>query len=221
VLARLDRTVAEKTGLGEYEAELKAREALQIPAGPGEPPAPPAPSTKSGTDVALLPAPKAVEIAPRSDAAALNPGRLKPTIAFASAKGRLPLPAIGRRVLSFGEKTQYGGQSKGMVVETRHSAQVISPADGWVVYAGPFRSFGQLLIINPGSGYHILLAGMHQIDVQLGQFVLASEPVGTMAPAPKRASQDSAPVLYVEFRKDQKSIDPDPWWADSAQKVQG
>lgn len=222
VLARLDRTVAEKTGLGDYEAELKAREALQAPAGPGEPPSPPAPAAK-GPEVAMVtPPPRpAVEIAPKADGASLNTGRLKPTIAFASARGRLPLPAVGRRVLSFGEKTQYGGQSKGIVLETRHSAQIVSPADGWVVYAGPFRSFGQLLIINPGSGYHILLAGMHQIDVQLGQFVLASEPVGTMAPAPKRASQDSAPVLYVEFRKDQKSIDPDPWWADSVQKVQG
>jgi septal ring factor EnvC (AmiA/AmiB activator) len=220
VLARLDRTVAERTNLGDYEAELRAREAMQAPAGPGEAPQPAQPAPK-GTEVAMLPTPKALEIAPRADAAALNPGRLKPSIAFASARGRLPLPVVGRKVLNFGERTQFGGQSKGVVLETRHSAQVVSPADGWIVYAGPFRSYGQLLIINPGSGYHILLAGMHQIDVQLGQFVLASEPVGTMAPAPRRASQDNAPVLYVEFRKDQRSIDPEPWWADSVQKVQG
>jgi len=223
VLARLDRTVAERTNLGDYEAELRAREAMQAPADPGEAPQPaqPAQPAAKGTEVAMLPTPKALEIAPRADAAALNPGRLKPSIAFASARGRLPLPVVGRKVLSFGEKTQFGGQSKGVVLETRHSAQVVSPADGWIVYAGPFRSYGQLLIINPGNGYHILLAGMHQIDVQLGQFVLASEPVGTMAPAPRRASQDNAPVLYVEFRKDQRSIDPEPWWADSVQKVQG
>ena len=79
---------------------------------------------------------------------------------------------MGRRVLTFGEKTQYGSQSKGLVLETRHGGQVVSPCDGWIVYAGEFRSYGQLLIINAGGGYHILLAGLSQIDVQLGQFVL-------------------------------------------------
>ncbi|MFZ4808587.1 MAG: murein hydrolase activator EnvC family protein [Hyphomicrobiaceae bacterium] len=169
----------------------------------------------------MLPPPSAVELSPRTDAAAFNPGRLKPSLPFTAAKGRLPLPAIGRRALAFNEKTQYGGQSKGIVIETRHSAQVTSPADGWIIYAGPFRSYGQLLIINPGNGYHILLAGMHQIDIQLGQFVLAAEPVGTMAPAVKRNSQDNSPVLYVEFRKDGRPIDPEPWWTETVQKVQG
>ena len=68
-----------------------------------------------------------------------------------------------------------------MSIATRTGGQVSSPADGWVVYAGPFRSYGQLLIINAGDGYHVLLAGMERIDVQLGQFVLAGEPVAAMA----------------------------------------
>ena len=116
----------------------------------------------------------------------LTPGRIKPAMPFPDAKGLLPLPAQGKRVLKFGEKTQYGSQSKGMVIETRHGAQVVSPSDGWIVYAGEFRSYGQLLIINAGGGYHILLAGLSQIDVQLGQFVLAGEPVGVMSAAAKR-----------------------------------
>ncbi|MFD2032980.1 murein hydrolase activator EnvC family protein [Ancylobacter dichloromethanicus] len=65
-----------------------------------------------------------------------------------------------------------------MSLGTRIEAQVASPSDGWVVYAGPFRSYGQLLIINAGGGYHILLAGMDKITVELGQFVLSGEPVG-------------------------------------------
>jgi septal ring factor EnvC (AmiA/AmiB activator) len=69
------------------------------------------------------------------------------------------------------------------------------------------------------------LAGLSQIDAQLGQFVLAGEPVGVMAAAPKAAqakTQDNAPVLYIEFRKDQRPIDPDPWWmSDASRKVQG
>ena len=113
------------------------------------------------------------------------------------------------------------------MLETRAGAQITSPCDGWIVYAGEFRSYGQLLIINAGGGYHILLAGLSQIDVQPGQFVLAAEPIGTMsgssAASPK--TQTSAPVLYVEFRKEGRPVDPDPWWVDTRQeghqKVQG
>ena len=169
--------------------------------------------------------PQIVELAP-SGAGLLpgNPGRIKPAIPFSAARAKLPLPAQGRRVLAFGEKTQFGGQSKGVVIETRTSAQVTAPCDGWVVYAGEFRSYGQLLIINAGDGYHILLAGMSQIDVQPGQFVLAAEPVGTMSGGPKAQTSSApinAPVLYVEFRKDGRPIDPDPWWVAGQQKVQG
>jgi septal ring factor EnvC (AmiA/AmiB activator) len=153
-----------------------------------------------------------------------NPGRIKPAIPFASARGKLPLPAQGRRALDFGDKTQYGGKSKGIVIETRYAAQVTSPCDGWVVYAGEFRSYGQLLIINAGDGYHVLLAGLSQIDVQPGQFVLAAEPVGTMSGGRRispASAQVSGPVLYVELRKEGRPIDPDPWWASGQQKVQG
>lgn len=180
--------------------------------------------------VAILtppPAPKQamVELAPSGTSLIPgNAGRIKPAIPFASAQGKLPLPAQGRRALAFGDRTQYGGQSKGMVIETRYAAQITSPCDGWVVYAGEFRSYGQLLIINAGGGYHVLLAGLSQIDVRSGQFVLAAEPVGTMSGGQRNtpsSAQISGPVLYVEFRKDGRPIDPDPWWASGQQKVQG
>jgi murein hydrolase activator len=56
-----------------------------------------------------------------------------------------------------------GGNERGISIETRAGAQIVTPSDGWVVYAGNFRSYGQLLIINAGGGYHILLAGMERI----------------------------------------------------------
>jgi septal ring factor EnvC (AmiA/AmiB activator) len=93
-----------------------------------------------------------------------------------------------------------------------------------VVYSGPFRSYGQLLIINAGGGYHVLLAGMGRIDVSLGQFVLTGEPVAVMGaslPAGQGHNDNSRPVLYVEFRKDGRPIDPGPWWAEAPEKVQG
>jgi septal ring factor EnvC (AmiA/AmiB activator) len=133
----------------------------------------------------------------------------------------LPLPVHGRRLLAFGDKNQFGRISKGMVIETRPSAVVTSPCDGWIVYAGQFRSYGQVLIINVGGGYHILMANLSRIDVGVGRFVLTSEPIGAMASNIVR-SQDNAPVLFVEFRnKEGQSIDPGPWWATGSQKVQG
>ncbi|MEZ5898587.1 MAG: peptidoglycan DD-metalloendopeptidase family protein [Hyphomicrobiaceae bacterium] len=193
------------------------------------PPEPGADPSKETQVAALTPPPRLkpqiIELAPSNAAlSGASPGRIKPAIPFATAQAKLPLPAQGRRVLAFGEKTQYGAHSKGIVIETRPGAQITSPCDGWVVYAGEFRSYGQLLIINGGDGYHVLLAGMSQIDATPGQFVLAAEPVGTMAGA-GRTKQGAAPpgssVLYVEFRKDGRPIDPDPWWVAGQQKVQG
>lgn len=182
----------------------------------------------------------------RPDLAALkDPARLTPAIAFPQAKGLLPLPVAGVTVRTFGAADGVGGSEKGMTIATRAGAPVSAPADGWVVYAGPFRSYGQLLIINAGGGYHILMAGMERITVDLGQFVLAGEPVGVMgglsrtvagtvqrgpggsgasaqngSPSPGTAT--GQPQLYVEFRKDGSSIDPTPWWAATdIQKVRG
>ncbi|KAB2911815.1 MAG: peptidoglycan DD-metalloendopeptidase family protein [Hyphomicrobiaceae bacterium] len=212
LIGKLDREVASKTGLGTYEQEMAAAKQR-----PTEAARPQQPGDRGSSS--------AVVLAPTGDRVAmLTPGRIKPAMPFVEAKGLLPLPAQGRRVLTFGDKTQYGSQSKGLVIETRHGGQVISPADGWIVYAGGFRSYGQLLIINAGGGYHFLLAGLSQIDVQLGQFVLAGEPVGVMSAAaksPQAKAQDNAPVLYIELRKDQRPIDPDPWWSDASRKVQG
>jgi len=209
LIQKLDKEVAERTGLGTYEQEMAAREQEK---------------QRATTSKQITERKSSAELAPSSDRVAmLTPGRIKPAMPFTEAKGQLPLPAHGRRVLTFGEKTQYGSQSRGLVIETRYGGQVVSPCDGWIVYAGEFRSYGQLLIINAGGGYHILLAGLSQIDVQLGQFVLTGEPVGVMSAAAKSSppkAQESGPVLYIEFRKDQRPIDPDPWWADASRKVQ-
>ena len=167
----------------------------------------------------------------RSDLAALrDPGRLAPAVAFASAKGTLPMPANGIRIREYGMPDSSGGTEKGVSITTRAAAQVTAPCDGWVVYAAPYRSYGQLLILNAGGGYHILLAGMERISVDLGQFVLTGEPVGIMGNhasldagmQPASALGSSQPVLYIEFRKDGTPIDPSPWWAPpDNEKVRG
>ncbi len=154
-------------------------------------------------------------------------------MAFASARGRLPFPVNGTRIREFGVPDGLGGTEKGISIATRAAAQVTAPCDGWVVYAGPFRNYGQVLILNAGGGYHVVLAGMDRISVNVGQFVLTGEPVAVMSGgAPGNGSQAAAtrttasssdkPVLYVEFRKDGTPIDPSPWWAASkGEKVRG
>jgi len=164
----------------------------------------------------------------RPDFAALkDPGRLTPAIAFASARGLLPMPVNGVKIRNFGATDRFGGTERGISIATRAGAQVTSPADGWVVYAGPFRSYGQLLILNAGGGYHVVLAGMERISVDIGQFVLTGEPVAVMGSGTAQVAATvpvgtSQPVLYVEFRKDGTPVDPGPWWAKSeSEKVRG
>lgn len=165
-------------------------------------------------------------------AALSDPGRMSPAVAFASARGSLPMPVNGVKIRDFGAADGIGGSERGISVATRPGAQVTSPCDGWVVYAGPFRSYGQLLILNAGDGYHVVLAGMDRISVDIGQFVLTGEPVAVMgsgtaqvaAAASKETSQvgTSQPVLYVEFRKDGVPVDSGPWWAKKeSEKVRG
>ena len=163
----------------------------------------------------------------RQNLAALkDPGRLTPAIAFASAKGMLPLPVRGTRIKEFGAPDGLGGTEKGLSIAARPAGQITAPCDGWVVYAGVFRNYGQLLILNAGGGYHVLLAGMERISVDLGQFVLTGEPIAVMGQGTQSAAAIAGganqPVLYVEFRKDGIPVDPGPWWAASeGQKVRG
>jgi murein hydrolase activator len=155
-----------------------------------------------------------------------DPARMSPAVAFASAKGLFAMPVNGAKIREFGGSDGAGGVEKGISLATRAGAQVTTPCDGWVVYAGPFRSYGQLLILNAGGGYHVLIAGMERISVNIGQFVLTGEPVATMGTTSQVASilaaNASQPVLYIEFRKDGTPIDPGPWWAaNEGEKVRG
>jgi septal ring factor EnvC (AmiA/AmiB activator) len=167
-------------------------------------------------------------VAPPSDTGArpAGPSGLGPAIAFASAKGLLPLPVNGVKSKGFGAPDGLGGTEKGISIATRPGAQVTAPCDGWVVYAAPYRSYGQLLILNAGGGYHVLVAGMDRISVDVGQFVLTGEPVAVMGNGAPTASVAAVgagpPALYVEFRKDGVPVDPTPWWAiNDNEKVRG
>lgn len=124
--------------------------------------------------------------------------------AFIKAKGKLPMPARGRIASRFGEQKVKGVISKGILIDTRNQAQVIAPFDGSVVFAGPFRGYGNMVIIEHSDGYLTLLAGLGSIDSEVGQLLLAGEPVGQMP-------EDGEAKLYVEMRRNNKPINPLSW----------
>ena len=123
---------------------------------------------------------------------------------FVKAKGKLIMPARGPIITSYGEETAKGVSSKGISIKTRNQAQVVSPYDGQVIFSGPFRGYGNMIIVEHGQGYLSLMAGMESIDIEMGQMLLAGEPIGQM-------SNSAGSRLYVEIRKDNQPINPMAW----------
>jgi septal ring factor EnvC (AmiA/AmiB activator) len=141
-----------------------------------------------------------------------------PEAAKIDAKNPIFAPARGRILTHFGDPTDTGGASKGLVLETRPGAQIVAPFDGRIAFEGPFRSYGQILIIEHGGGYHTVLAGLDRVDAVVGQWLLAGEPVGSMAPvgAPQGSGDVSPagrPKLYLELRRNGQPVDPVPWFS--------
>ncbi|MDG2242316.1 MAG: peptidoglycan DD-metalloendopeptidase family protein [Rhodospirillaceae bacterium] len=185
----LDSVIAERKRRGEEEAKRVAR-AAPILTQPDE----------------ATPTPDIV--------AARRPTPPAPARSFSKARGTLPFPAEGRLSQRYGEGTESEVLAKGIVITTRTAAHVVSPFDGVVAFAGPFRGYGQLLILEHSEGYHTLLAGMSRLDGAVGQRVLAGEPVGVMSP-------DGDPSLYVELRRDGQPINPLPWLATRTNEKSG
>jgi septal ring factor EnvC (AmiA/AmiB activator) len=127
------------------------------------------------------------------------------TSSFTAAKGRMPFPARGALVQRYGEPNTHGQTSKGLSIAARAGAQVIAPHEGHVVFAGPFRGYGLLLIIEHSEGYHTLLSGMARIDAAVGRIVVIGEPVGVMGEG------NSVSHLYVELRRNGHPVNPLPF----------
>lgn len=178
------------------EAERQARAAAAKPESR---------SDNSGTRVEVLAPPPLL----------VDPGKPKAARPFAKARGHLVYPASGQLMRRYGENDEFGMASKGLTFETRAGGQVIAPFDGRVLFSGPFKGYGQILIIEHGDGYHSLLAGLDRIEGSVGQWLVAGEPVGTM---PKG---EQKPHLYLELRHDGQPINPMPWLATRDEKVSG
>ncbi|WP_051960803.1 murein hydrolase activator EnvC family protein [Devosia riboflavina] len=178
--------------------------------------------TQTGTAPAQ---PDMPQLSPEAIALAFaNAARTEPAVPFPLAKGYLAQPANGVTVVQFGAGDGFGGISQGQSIVTRAEAQVVAPADGWVLYKGPYLNYGQIVILNTGQGFTTLLAGLETISVDIGQFVLLGEPLGqmgsrTIGRTVTTNAGNAQPTLYIELRQNNEPIDPESWWAPSEQQT--
>ncbi|RED51271.1 murein hydrolase activator EnvC family protein [Aestuariispira insulae] len=133
------------------------------------------------------------------------------------SKGPVKSPVVGRVVQRYGQDLGYGQTAKGVTVRTRAKAQIVAPHDGQIVFSGPFRDHGLILIIEHPGGYHTVLAGFEHVDVVTGQWLIAGEPVGAMG----TPSAGGSPELYVELRREGRPVNPLNWFTAGNIKVHG
>lgn len=175
------------------------------------------------TQAATPPQPDMPQLSPEAiQLAFANAARTEPAVPFPLARGYLAQPANGVTVVQFGAGDGFGGISQGQSIVTRAEAQVVAPADGWVLYKGPYLNYGQIIILNTGQGYTTLLAGLDTISVDIGQFVLMGEPLGqmgsrTIGRTVTTNAGNAQPTLYIELRQNNEPIDPESWWARNEQ----
>jgi len=122
-------------------------------------------------------------------------------------KQGLRLPVSGKTIKTFGTKDSYGVLSQGITISAPLGSPVVAPSSGKVVFAGPFKGYGQIVILAHKGGYHSFLAGFGRIDAETGQDVAAGEPMGVM-PEKSGAAPSSRPELYFEWRKNGDPVDP-------------
>lgn len=154
-----------------------------------------------------------------------NPERTEPAVPFASARGFLNFPVSGVNVINYGDGDGFGGISKGLSVVTRAQAPVNAPADGWVLYAGAYLNYGQIVILDVGQDHTILLAGLEAVEAKIGQFVRMGDRIGAMGSRTigrtvATSAGASNPTLYIEMRNNNSPIDPTGWWASPTNTTQ-
>ena len=150
--------------------------------------------------------------------AAVNRARHKPVEPAAASgaaasivqpRGHFIVPVVGTVIHAWGDATE-GGPANGISYQPPPAARVVAPCTGRSVFAAPFRSYGLLLILDCGGGYHAVLAGFDRLDIRVGQDVAAGEPVGVM-PNWQPGTSGNRPALYVELRRDGQPVNPAPW----------
>ncbi len=149
---------------------------------------------------------------------------------FARARGLVPMPVAGQVVGRFGEANENGVVRQGLDITARAGAQITAPYDGVVMYSGPFRQYGEIVILSLTDGFQMILAGMADSGAYVGQELLAGEPIGRLGSFDHEGHQQEGAhgqekhrfgtsssgrsQLYMELRFDGRPIDPMPWLKD-------
>jgi septal ring factor EnvC (AmiA/AmiB activator) len=119
--------------------------------------------------------------------------------------GKAQIPAEGIVTVAYGETDDIGARSEGMTIESRASSLVVAPMGGAVVFVGPFRDYGNMVIIEHKKDYHSLIAGLGKTNVSEGDAVNSGEPIGSL---PSSSSRGGKPALYYELRQKGRPVDP-------------
>ncbi|HAE02887.1 MAG TPA: hypothetical protein DCG04_15855 [Rhodospirillaceae bacterium] len=205
---------AEEEARKKAEAQAESQATVSLPTPDAPPPEPLARDAEAAQLAALarLPTRKPDGIRPFPD------------------EGVVTAPAVGFLIVQYGQETTFGQTSKGIVVATRAGASVLSPFDGKIAFAGPFRDLGQVLIIEHDGGYHTVLAGFQRIDVATGNWVLAGEPIGIMpqeystiteSAVGTKTSGGNHPQLYMELRRGGHPVNPLRWITAGSIRMNG
>jgi murein hydrolase activator len=109
------------------------------------------------------------------------------------------LPVVGQVVTGLGEVSDVGIRARGLTIATRGGAQVVSPTSGRIVFAGPFRGYGSIVVIDHGLGWTTLLTSLAALDVKVGDSVDAGAPIGRAGP--------DRPTVTVELRRRGTPVD--------------
>lgn len=110
------------------------------------------------------------------------------------------LPVVGAIVTGMGEVSASGVRARGLTIATQAGAQIVAPADGRIAFAGPYRGFGQIIIIDHGGGWTSLLTDLARLSVPVGQDVQQGEPLGT-------ATTAASPTITIELRRQGRPVD--------------
>jgi murein hydrolase activator len=145
----------------------------------------------------------------RQDQAVPGPAETASLGTGAAPRSQLTIPVAGTILRGWGTPGD-GGPAAGITYQAAPAARVAAMCGGRVEFAAPFRSYGLLLILDCGGGYHAVMAGFDQLDAKVGQLVRAGQPVGAM-PSWAPGQPGPRPSLYVELRRGDQPIDPSPW----------
>lgn len=144
---------------------------------------------------------------------------------FASAMGRIAMPVVGQILRRFGEADAAGIERPGLVIATRPQALITAPWSGTIRYRGAFLDYGNVMILEPGPGYLLVLAGLGTLYGEVGEVVGAGAPLGLMGGTDSTADpvqetrnasgSSGTETLYMELRQGGQPVDPGDWFAEA------